>query len=113
MLFGDVPNYKKYDTLKFFNTEPYGLGISKYYFSYIFHLISSKVYEDICHQGRIEAVIVLGNWPSFSLFIFFSHFEILPWKSVENPKMCNILKTTNPRANRVKIWNSQFNELQL
>ncbi len=43
----------------FVNTGPYGAG--DLLLSYIFHLISAKLYEDIAYHGRINALTFLGN----------------------------------------------------
>ncbi len=44
-----------------------GLEICKHYFSYSFHLISTKLYEDLdCHNG-IQAVTFIGSRPSLKV----------------------------------------------
>ncbi len=40
------------------------LEISKNFY-YSFHLMSTKLYDDISYHGGIQAVIFLGNQPSF------------------------------------------------
>ncbi len=77
-----------------------GLENSKRY-SYSFHQISAKLYEDIGCHGGIQAITSLGNRPSSKMLW---HFEISTW---ENCKMCNILKTAHRRVKRMKIWDSQ------
>ncbi len=37
-----------------------GLVILKLYYSYSFHLMSIKLYEDICCQRGIQAIALLG-----------------------------------------------------
>ena len=77
-----------------------GLEISKRYSSHSFHLMSAKRYEDIGYHGAIQAITFLGNRPSFKMLW---HFEILTWDSMGKPKMWNISKTANGRANRRKF----------
>ncbi len=45
-----------------------GLAISKRY-TYTFHLMSSKLYEDSGYHGRIQAITFLGNQPSFKKIV--------------------------------------------
>ncbi len=57
-----------------------GLEISKHY-SYSFHLMSARLYEDINYHGTI---FFSGNWPSLKNF----NFDMtLIWESIEKPKM--------------------------
>ncbi len=85
----------------FVHTGPYGSGYFKRLLFLQFYPISIKLYEGIGHHGEIQAVIFLGNRPSFKILW---HFAILiygtQWK---NPKMFNILKTADRRAKRMKI----------
>ena len=80
-----------------------GLEMSKRYFSYSFHLMSAKLYEDIGYHGGIEAITFLGNWPSLK---FFCHFEILTCESMGKPKVW-ISKMANRRAKRI-IWDAGY-----
>ncbi len=45
-----------------------GLEISKRY-SYSFHLMLAKLYEDIGYHAGIHAIAFLGNRPSFKIFL--------------------------------------------
>ncbi len=78
-----------------------GLEISKCYSSYSFHPMSVKCHEDIGYHGRIQAITFLGNRPSLKKLW---HFKILTWESMGKPKMWNISKTVDRRANQTKIW---------
>ncbi len=52
------------------NIGPYGLEISKHHYSYSFHPISAKLYEDnfaYMYLVGILAVTFLGDWPSFKI----------------------------------------------
>ena len=82
-----------------------GLGISKHCSPYSIHLMSAKLCEGIGCYGGIQAITFLGNRPSFKTLW---HFEIfIMGVGGKNPKMCNILKTADHRAKRMKIWDSQ------
>ncbi len=51
-----------YGILNFFrNMGAYRARIFKSYFSYSFHPISAKLYEDFDYHGRIQAITYLGN----------------------------------------------------
>ncbi len=71
-----------------------GLEVSKDY-SYSFHLMSVKLYEDIGYHGGIQALAFLGNRPRFKIVW---HFEILTWDSMGKPKMWVISKTANRKG---------------
>ena len=65
--FGDLQNF--YCTLKFLSAQDHiGLEISKRYSSYRFHLMSTKLYEDIAYHKGMQAITLLGNRPSFTKF---------------------------------------------
>ncbi len=53
-----------------------GLEISKRYFSYSFHPMSAKLYEDIGDHGGIQAVTFLGNQPSYKHFVTLCNFNM-------------------------------------
>ncbi len=59
------------------------LEISKRY-SYSFHSMSAKFYEDIGYHGGIQVVTFFGNRPSFTNFVA---FEILTRESMGKSKM--------------------------
>ncbi len=77
-----------------------GLEISKCY-SYSFHLMSIKCYEDIGYHGGIQAVTFVSNRPMATMVEYrrllllgigqylkmLWYFEILIWGSMGEPKM--------------------------
>ena len=63
-----------------------GLKISKRYFSYSFHPMSVKLYEDIGYHGGIQAVTFLGNQPSFKKIVALGNFN-MGGGSMGKPKM--------------------------
>ena len=74
--FGVLPEIKILWHFEIFgDAGPYGLEISKGY-SYSFHLISSKLYEDSGYNGGIQSITFLGNWPSLKHFVVFWNFNM-------------------------------------
>ena len=61
-----MPRINFYGTFDFLYTQDdMGLGISKRYSSYNFHLISAKLYDNTGYYGRIQAIIFLAIRPRF------------------------------------------------
>ena len=59
---------RKLKILWHFEQDHMGLEISKRYYSYSFHPMSAKLYEDVDYHGGIQAITFLGNRPSFTNF---------------------------------------------
>ncbi len=81
-LFGDLP--KNINAMALWNfcqhvQDDMGLGSSKRYSSYSFHLMSGKLYADIDYHGGIQASTFLSNRQNFKSL---RHFEILTWESM-------------------------------
>ena len=53
-----------------------GLEISKRFSSYSFHLMSTKLYEDISYHGGTQAVIFLDNRPSYKNAVALCNFNV-------------------------------------
>ena len=85
-----------------------GLEMSKRY-SYSFHPMSAKLYEDIGYHGGIQAMWNTGYFLAIiQVLKILLHVEILTWKSMGKPKMWNISKTSDHRAKWMKIWDSGY-----
>ena len=80
-----------------------GLEIQKRY-SYSFHPMSAKRYEGIGYHQGIQAITFLGNQSNFKHGTLW-FFQILTWQSmIKIRKLCNILKTADRTAKRMKLW---------
>ncbi len=53
-----------------------GLEISKRFYSYSFHLMSVKLYEDVGYRGGIQAITFLGNRPSLKKNVALRNFNM-------------------------------------
>ena len=81
-----------------------GLEISKCY-SYSFHSMSAKLYEDIGYRGEYRPLLFLAVAQVLKILW---HFETLTRESMEKSEMWTILKTADRRAKRTKIWGSGY-----
>ncbi len=80
------------------------------YMLLLFGNLPNKKMMALWWNGRIQANTFLGSRRNFKKVLY---FEILTLESIENPKMCNILKTADRAAKRMKIWDSWSYKLNL
>ncbi len=83
----------------FVNTGPHG---AKNFKTLLLLQFSSNLY-DSCHGG----ICFYFSWQTARFFFFFNFVAILTWGEWENHETCNILKTADHIAKRMKVCDSQ------